>query len=343
VEAITETEIKGLGLLVTPSDISSNTPIKFDLQVQSIDDSIKEPAKVKIDKLAENNHEQIGKYLDITLNKNTNNKKVVVENTFNNYITITIKIPVEILGYREYKIIREHKGKAEYLPTKYNQKLNTLTFKTNKFSEYAITYSSSKAYKPYITGYNGTFQPDGKLTRAQAMAMFSRLSEDFIEGKDYKSNFTDVNEGSWANDYIGYMEGKGIINGKSRDIFDQTGYITRAEFAKVLSLYKGIPLKEVEKQSFNDIKEHWASKYIEACVLEKLVNGYGDGTFRPNAFMTKAEAVKMLNHVINKIPDEDKIDKAIENGTRVNPFKDVTTKHWAYYHIIEAISSDSVQ
>ncbi len=59
--------------------------------------------------------------------------------------------------------------------------------------------------------------------------------------------------------------------------------------------------------------------------------------------MTKAEAVKMLNHVINKIPDEDKIDKAIENGTRVNPFKDVTTKHWAYYHIIEAISSDSVQ
>lgn len=97
----------------------------------------------------------VGKYLDITLYKNIDgtNKSI---HELTKVMKVTIKVPEELINKdsktkREYFIARSHNGKVDILETKYNEKTNSLTFETDKFSDYAIIYKDKKELKTTVT------------------------------------------------------------------------------------------------------------------------------------------------------------------------------------------------
>lgn len=188
-----------------------------------------------------------------------------------------------------------------------------------------VTPEPKKEYDlPYLTGYaDNTFRPDAKITRAEATTAVVRALRLNVN-KESKIKFDDVSN-HWAKDYINAATLKGIIDGYNDNSFLPDCYITRAEFAKIIAKTYGATSQD-GKIKFTDISNHWAKPYITYLTENNIINGYQDGTFQPDAQITRAEAVAIINRAItrNCAPDI-KID-----------FKDVTKNHWAYSDIVQA-------
>lgn len=185
----------------------------------------------------------------------------------------------------------------------------------------------------FLSGYaNGTFEPDRNMTRAEVTTMFARLlAEKMAADQTYSNTFSDVAKSHWAANYIGYMQQFGIITGYADGSFRPDASVTRAEFAAIASRFE--KLTEGTK-SFSDVpSSHWAAKYINFAATRGWVNGYADGTFRPNNSITRAEVAAVTCRLLERNADQSYIRSHL---SELRAFTDVSESHWAYWYTMEA-------
>lgn len=185
----------------------------------------------------------------------------------------------------------------------------------------------------FLSGYaNGTFEPDRNMTRAEVTTMFARLlTEKMAADQTYSNTFSDVAKSHWAANYIGYMQQFGIITGYADGSFRPDASVTRAEFAAIASRFER--LTEGTK-SFSDVPgNHWAAKYINFAATRGWVNGYADGTFRPNNSITRAEVAAVTCRLLERNADQSYIRSHL---SELRAFTDVSESHWAYWYTMEA-------
>lgn len=157
----------------------------------------------------------------------------------------------------------------------------------------------------YVVGYpDGTVRPNDNISRAEVTSIFFRLLKpDEVRDNNLTSvnNFDDVNAEDWHNTAISTMAKLGIVNGRIANAFVPNAYITRAEFAAICARFDD---SEFEiKDNFTDVGGHWAEAYIHEAAAHGWIKGYDDGTFRPDRFITRAEAMTMINRVLNRVPE----------------------------------------
>lgn len=257
---------------------------------------------------------------------------------------ITLTLPNgKTLDDNYYTItVTDNKGKTTAdIDVTLKDKNNAANGSTNK--DGVIILPASK-HKSYIVGYtDGTFQPDGDMTRAEAAAIFARLiSEEKTENiSGTKNNFTDVKSNEWYAGYISYLEKYGIIKGYADNTFRPDEAVTRAEFVSMTVRYYGLFDKvsyPANTTKYSDINgKHWAIKDISFAKNIGWLNGYADGTFRPDNNITRAEVVTVVNHATGRYADKDYINK---NLSVLNKFTDLkNNSHWGYYSIMEAANT----
>ena len=187
----------------------------------------------------------------------------------------------------------------------------------------------------YVIGYmDGNVRPYGLISRAETTTIFFRLLKDSVrDGNLLTSNtYTDVPDDYWANTAISTMTGLGIVQGRSTTTFDPKAPITRAQFAAICARFD--TGKSNGEQTFTDIKGHWAEKYIQRAAELGWIKGFEDGTFRPDTYITRAQAMTMINRVLNRIPEE---ESDLLPGMNVWP--DCNPGDWFYLAVQEATNS----
>ena len=158
----------------------------------------------------------------------------------------------------------------------------------------------------YVIGYpDGKVHPEGNISRAETATIFFRLLKaDIRDGNLTADNdFFDVSDGQWHNKAVSTMAKLGIVKGRRADSFDPDASITRAEFAAICARFS---TRTVENSgSFSDISGHWAENEIERAAAFGWISGYPDGTFHPDARITRAEAMTMINRVLCRMPQSE--------------------------------------
>ncbi|MBL7574279.1 S-layer homology domain-containing protein [Peptoniphilus asaccharolyticus] len=192
---------------------------------------------------------------------------------------------------------------------------------------------SLERHEAYISGYpDGTVRPDGKITRAEVSTIFARLTENSAPA-NYSPKFSDVLAYDWFSDSVMKLSKKDIIKGYPDGTFKPNKSITRAEFATIVSKYIKNP--KAADETFVDVPmNHWAKDAIAKVKAEGLISGYPDGTFKPDAPITRAEAVSIVNRMFDRAADGEFVR---EHRFEIKSFKDLVENHWAYYEIIEAV------
>ena len=185
----------------------------------------------------------------------------------------------------------------------------------------------------YIKGYpDGTFKPSNNVTRAEAAQMFATLLNNGTSfGTSSVTKFTDANN-KWYSPAVNYIAGKGLLSGYSDGTFKPDADITRAEFAQMISGY--LKAGYAGSANFKDVKGHWASDAIDKVFGNKAVEGYPDGTFKPNKTLTRAEAVTVLNAVFNRYTTSSSLNNV--SSANLKNYSDISSSHWAYYQILDA-------
>ena len=195
--------------------------------------------------------------------------------------------------------------------------------------------SAGYTYPAYISGYeDGTFRPEGTTTRAEAAQMIYPLwrDQDVLRSTEvlFKS-YSDVPEGAWYFVAVGTLGGWRVINGYEDGTFRPETPITRAELVTAAVKLTGIDISEAAECSFTDVSTtHLDYGYIAAAVNAGIINGYADGSFRPEKSVTRAEAVTIINRALGR--------DGISEG---NAFSDVPQSHWAYEAITAAATEYS--
>ena len=186
----------------------------------------------------------------------------------------------------------------------------------------------------FMQGYtDGTFGPTKNMTRGEVATMFARLlTEKMDADKTYTNTFTDVPADMWCYNYIGYMQQFGIITGYPDGSFRPEAPITRSEFAAIACRFE--ELTEGTK-TFSDVPEtHWAAKYISYAAERGWVTGYTDGTFKPDANITREEVVAVTCRLLERNADADYINTNYEDLTKT--YSDVKKEDWSFLYIMEA-------
>ncbi|MDY0235575.1 MAG: S-layer homology domain-containing protein, partial [Gudongella sp.] len=186
----------------------------------------------------------------------------------------------------------------------------------------------------YIQGYpDNTVRPEGKVTREEVAAVFYRLlANDYRETiKTSAQGFNDVNESRWSAKHIATLANGKIVDGYLDGSFKPGKYITRAELATIASRFDN--LSPFESNSFSDVEGHWANEYINSAAQKGWLNGYPDGTFKPNQEITRAEFVTLVNNVLERRVQKENI---LENS---KVFPDLGEDKWYYEAMEEAINS----
>ena len=209
----------------------------------------------------------------------------------------------------------------------------------------AITVTNSRSSTPdrlndedhfaYVIGYkDGNVRPYGLISRAETTTIFFRLLKDSVrDGNLLTSNtYTDVADNYWANTAISTMTGLGIVQGRTATTFDPYAPITRAQFAAICARFDDG--KTQGGQTFTDIQGHWAQAYIERAAELGWIKGFEDGTFRPDTYITRAQAMTMINRVLNRIPED--ADDLLSN---MNVWPDCNPGDWFYLAVQEATNS----
>ena len=228
----------------------------------------------------------------------------------------------------------EHKIKA----TDFSDSLSTAVQNADIVRNYRGTTPdllNDSDHFAYVIGYmDGNVRPYGLISRAETTTIFFRLLKDSVrDGNLLTSNtYTDVADDYWANTAISTMTGLGIVQGRSTTTFDPKAPITRAQFAAICARFD--TGKSNGEQTFTDIKGHWAEKYIQRAAELGWIKGFEDGTFRPDTYITRAQAMTMINRVLNRIPEE---NSDLLPGMNVWP--DCNPGDWFYLAVQEATNS----
>lgn len=182
---------------------------------------------------------------------------------------------------------------------------------------------------------DGSVQAEANITRAEASAIFYRLlsAEARARYEATTANFSDSNS-HWASKEIATLAKAGILNGYNDGSFRPDDFITRAEFAAIAARFDKLSAGTMH---FSDVPStHWAYSVISSAAEKGWVNGYSDGTFRPENSITRAEVVKITNAVLDRVCDKEYVSKNISN---LNTFNDLYKTYWAYYEIMEAANA----
>ena len=188
----------------------------------------------------------------------------------------------------------------------------------------------------YIVGYpDKTVHPQSSITRAEVATIFFRLlTEETRTANATKTNkYADVSRDKWYNQAVSTLSAMGIIKGDSRGNFNPNAPITRAEFAAIAARFD--KTEDVAAASFGDVAMHWAKPEISVAANNGWINGYTDGTFHPDSKITRAEAMAMINRVLQRLPESkaDLLDGMIQWSDNAD------TSKWYYLAVQEATNS----
>ena len=190
----------------------------------------------------------------------------------------------------------------------------------------------------YVVGYpDNTVQPEGNVTREEVAAVFYRLLDaNYRETiKTTSNDFPDVGLDRWSSKHIGTLASVGIIVGYPDGTFRPGNSITRAELATIASKFD--KLSPFVDNSFSDITGHWANQYINSAAQKGWVNGYPDGTFKPDQAITRAEFMTLVNNVLERRVQKENILPDAKQ------FPDLSSNEWYYEEVQEAINSHYYQ
>lgn len=186
----------------------------------------------------------------------------------------------------------------------------------------------------YVIGYpDGSVQPNGNITRAEVATIFYRLLTDEARAKytTTDNSFSDVKAGEWYTKAIATLENANIIGGYPDGTFKPNAPITRAEMATIIAKFANL---DENGKSFNDIKGHWAQSYVELAAGNGWINGYEDGTFRPDKNITRAETFAMINRVLDR--QVESVDDLLPTS-QMNMWSDnLDPTQWYYKDVQEA-------
>ncbi len=187
---------------------------------------------------------------------------------------------------------------------------------------------SSGEHRAYMQGYpDGYFRPEKNITRAEAAIVFANLQEADMYSYYGNISFSDVNDEHWSAWAIKYVYSKGLFSGYPDGTFQPDKSITRAEFTTVVYKLLGAGGMNIITSKFHDTNGHWAEQYIEELAGRRYINGYSDGTFKPNSNITRAESVALINRALNRGP--------LYGTPQI--FPDVPPLHWAFMDIAEGV------
>ena len=256
---------------------------------------------------------------------------------------ITLTLPSgKTLDDNYYTItVTDNKGKiAPYIDITLKDKDNSVNGTTDANGQLVMPLSEHKAY---IVGYpDGTFLPDGEMSRAEAAAIFARLiADEKGETISGKSSFTDIDKNGWYADYIGYLAKYKVIEGYNDNTFKPDAPVTRAEFVAMSVRYYSL-FNEVKKGGYTvkytDVdKKYWAYDDIAYAKNIGWLNGYSDGSFRGDNKITRAEVVTVVNRTTGRTADKEFVK---DNFTKLNRFTDVTdSSKWYFFEVNEAANT----
>ena len=187
----------------------------------------------------------------------------------------------------------------------------------------------------YVVGYSdGTVRPNANISRAEVATIFFRLLKEEVRDGNLtaENTFADVTDGQWHNKAISTMAKLGVVKGRNAEAFDPDAPITRAEFATICARFDKTQIST--SSNFTDISGHWAEKYIERAATLGWIAGYSDGTFRPSNYITRAEAMTMINRVLCRMPQS--ADDLLNDMT---VWPDNHPTDWHYLAVQEATNS----
>ena len=193
---------------------------------------------------------------------------------------------------------------------------------------------NTQDHDAYLLGYeDGTVRPEGSITRAEVATIFFRLLTDESRDKFWSqtNDYTDVPADAWYNSAVSTLSNAGILDGYEDGTFRPDGNITRAEFATITARF--LEASYDGGNRFPDIDGHWAAEYINEDANAGIVDGYEDGTFRPQQNITRAEAVTMVNRTVDRHPDADHL---LDNMVT---WPDNPESAWYYAQIQEATNA----
>lgn len=188
----------------------------------------------------------------------------------------------------------------------------------------------------YIVGYpDSTVRPQNGITRAEVATIFFRLlTDETRNANSTKTNsYSDVAAGAWYNHAVSTLSAMGIVKGDSQGKFNPNAPITRAEFAAIAARFDD--KANTTAVDFSDIASHWAKNEISAAANNGWINGYTDGTFRPNNKITRAEAMTLVNRVLKRLPET---AKDLHNDM-IKWSDNSDTSAWYYLAVQEATNS----
>jgi len=188
-------------------------------------------------------------------------------------------------------------------------------------------------HNAYIMGYpDNTVRPNNTLTRAEAVAMVTRLSKLDLSNHS-RASYADLKDKAWYLPNINAGLKAGMLDADEKGNLRPNEPVTRGEFVKMVA---AIDKAGVEKAPFNDIAGHKYEKEINQLYSNKRIFGYGDGSFKPDAFLTRAQAASILNRVFNRVTDAEAL-KGFED--KIHKFSDLDKNAWYYYEMVEATNN----
>jgi len=190
-------------------------------------------------------------------------------------------------------------------------------------------------HNAFLVGFpDGTVRPNSNISRAEVTTILFRLLNDEFRASVWsqQNGFTDIRSDAWFNNAISTMANAGIIGG-SNGAFRPNDAVTRAEFAAMIARF--FSEFSATDNAFSDIEGNWAENYINLVAQFGWVQGAGDGTFNPNALMTRAEVAAIVNRMLDRVIDS--TDELLPGRTR---FPDKTNMNaWYYLYMQEATHS----
>ena len=188
----------------------------------------------------------------------------------------------------------------------------------------------------YIIGRkDGLVHPEANITRGEVATIYFRMLTDESRNKLWSQSnpYTDVQPDTWCNAAVSTMTRAGVIQGFSDGTFRPYAPITRAQFATIAVRFFEVVYSGDDK--FTDIADHWAKDYINKAAEAALINGFSDGTFRPNQNITRAQAMAIFNRVLGRAPEKDHLLP----GEMITWPDNLDKNAWYYANMQEATNS----
>ncbi len=193
----------------------------------------------------------------------------------------------------------------------------------------------------YIIGYpDGDVHPQGNITRAEVATIFFRLLRDPVRTQYWSqtNDYPDVAFNKWYNNAISTLSNMGIICGYPDGTFRPDAPITRAELTKIAASFFSDPrVAATYDGRFSDVHgAEWYISYLMTALEEGLIEGYPDGSFRPNRPITRAETCTIVNRTLGRKPEKDHL---LPESVMINWPDNINRNIWYYAQMQEATNS----